>query len=109
MKNIVGGIKVESRDSVDGIVTRLKAGRPSSRGSVPGKEKCVVVFTNLLYRPLDLSIFPLLRTWNFSPGLKRLEREVDHFPWSEKVKNEWSYISTTTICLHGVNRENFYL
>jgi len=57
VKNIVGGIKVESRDSVDGIVTRLKAGRPSSRGSVPGKEKCVVVFTNLLYRPLDLSIF----------------------------------------------------
>jgi hypothetical protein len=51
-------------------VTRRKAGRPSSRGSVPGKEKRVFVFTNPLYKPL-------LRTWNFSPGLKRMEREAD--------------------------------
>lgn len=80
VKNIVGGIKAESRDSVVGIVTRLKAGRPNSRGSVPGKEKCVVAFTNPLYRLLDLSIFPLLRTWNFSTGLKGLEREDDHLP-----------------------------
>jgi hypothetical protein len=80
VKNIVGGVKGESRDTAVGIVTRLKPGRPSSHGSVPGKEKCVVAFTNPLYRPLDLSIFPLLRIWNFSLGLKRLEREDDHLP-----------------------------
>jgi len=83
VKNIVRGIKAESQDTVAAIVTRLKAGRPISRGSVPLKEKFVVAFTNPLYRPLELSIFPLLRTWNFSPGLKRLEREDDHLPWSE--------------------------
>ena len=68
VKNIVGGIKADSRDSVAGIVTRLKTGRPSSRDSVPSKEKCVVAFANPLYRHLGLSIFTLLRTWNFSPG-----------------------------------------
>ena len=68
VKNIVGGIKAESRDSVVGIVTRLRAGRPSSHGSVPGKEKRVVAFANPLYRTLSLSIFPLLRTWEFLQG-----------------------------------------
>ena len=51
VKNIVGGIKAESRDSAFDRVTRLRAGRPSIRGSVPGKEKRVVAFANPLYRP----------------------------------------------------------
>jgi hypothetical protein len=36
------------------------------------------------------------------------ERKVDHsLPSSAEVKNEWSYTSTTPICLHGANREKF--
>jgi hypothetical protein len=40
--------------------------------------------------------------WFFS-GLKRPGREADHSPpCNSEVKNEWSYTSTTPICLHGV-------
>ena len=39
------------------------------------------------------------------PAIKRPERGVnDSPPSSAKVMNEWSY---TSICLHGVDRENF--
>ena len=34
--------------------------------------------------------------------------EVDHLsPSSANVKNEWSYMSTASTCLHGVDRDNF--
>jgi len=35
-----------------------------------------------------------------SPGVKRLERAVNHVPLSStEVKNEWSYTSTPHVCL----------
>ena len=40
-------------------------------------------------------------------GTKRPGREVNHSPpSSDEVKNEWSYVSTPPIRLHGVDREN---
>jgi hypothetical protein len=30
-------------------------------------------------------------------------------PFGADVTNEWSYTSTSLICLHGVDRNNFYL
>jgi hypothetical protein len=43
-----------------------------------------------------------------SPGLKRPERGVNHsLSYSTKVKNEWSYASTSPIYIHGVGKENF--
>jgi len=42
------------------------------------------------------------------PGTKRPVRESDHPPLSgAEFKNEWSYISTPPIFLHGKERENF--
>jgi len=42
------------------------------------------------------------------PGSKRPGREVDHTPpSSSECKNEWIYTSTTTVILHGVERDKF--
>jgi hypothetical protein len=44
----------------------------------------------------------------FFAGVKHLGYEVDRSPpFSAEVKNEWSYISTPHICLHGMERDNF--
>jgi hypothetical protein len=44
------------------------------------------------------------------PGVKRPGHEANHSsPSSAKVKNEWSYTSTPSVCLHGVDREDFIL
>lgn len=41
------------------------------------------------------------------PGVKRPGREVNHPNLSRaEVKNEWSYASTTSVCLHRVDEEN---
>jgi hypothetical protein len=42
-------------------------------------------------------------------GLKWPGREVDHSPPpGAEVKNEWSCTFDLPICLHGVDRENFF-
>jgi len=46
----------------------------------------------------------------FFPGVKQPGHELDHPPPSSaKVKNEWSYTSTPTTCLHGMDKDNFFL
>jgi hypothetical protein len=41
-------------------------------------------------------------------GLKCVRRDVEQSPsFSAKVKNEWGYTLTLSICLHGVDRDNF--
>jgi hypothetical protein len=41
--------------------------------------------------------------------VRRPVREVDHSPSSSfVVTNEWSYTSAPIICLHDVDRGNFY-
>jgi hypothetical protein len=43
----------------------------------------------------------------FLPGDDAARRDVDHLcPSTAYVKNEWSYISTPAVCLHGGNRAN---
>ena len=49
----------------------------------------------------------------YSPGCRSSLPEgwsdADHSaPSSADVKNEWSYTSSPPICLHGVDRDNFY-
>jgi hypothetical protein len=40
---------------------------------------------------------------DFSPGIKRQEREANHSPlYSVKVKSEWSYTSTPPLRLHSM-------
>jgi len=43
-------------------------------------------------------------------GVKRPEHDGDNWPSSNaEVKNEWSYTSSPTVCLHGLDRKNVYL
>jgi len=42
------------------------------------------------------------------PGVQQLEHDVDYSPPSNtKVKKKWSYTFTSSICLHGMDRDNF--
>ena len=42
--------------------------------------------------------------------VKQLEHEVDlQPPSSTKVMNKWSYTSASSICFHGVDRDNLKL
>lgn len=43
-------------------------------------------------------------------GIKRSRRETTHSPYSAEAKNRWSHrpISATPICLHGIDRDNFF-
>ena len=42
--------------------------------------------------------------WAFSSGVKWPGREADHSSQSNaKVKNEWSYNFTSTLCIHGIH------
>ena len=59
-------------------------------------------------RLLGLPVRILLRVWVFFPGVKRSGTEADHSPpASAKVKNEWNCTSSSLICLHVVDGENF--
>jgi len=58
----------------------------------------------------NLGTTQLLIQWVLAlfAGTKRPGRESDHPPLSgAEFKNEWSYISTPPISLHGEKRENF--
>jgi len=51
---------------------------------------------------------PTERNRGSMPRVKRPGRDVDHSPTSgTQVKNEWSYTSTTRICHHSMDRDNF--
>jgi len=69
---------------------------------------CVCVSTQTS-RPVQRPAQPLIQ-WApcFLPGVKRLERKVDHLPPSSaEVNNEWRYTPTPPIRLHGVERNKF--
>jgi len=97
-------LKLWSRDSAAGVMTRLQTGRfggsNSGRGGFfsskrPDRFWSPTVFLFSWYR---------VSFW----GVKRSERGVDHScPSSAEVKNEWSYTSTSPTCLHGLDREKF--
>ena len=45
---------------------------------------------------------------DFFSSVQRWEREVNCSPPSSaKIKNEWSYTSTPSLCLHGMDRDCF--
>ena len=41
------------------------------------------------------------------PGVKLSGREVHHLSYIAEVKNEWSCTSASSICLRGMDRDNF--
>jgi hypothetical protein len=50
---------------------------------------------------------PTQPTFHWVPGAERQGRELNHsLPSSAEVKNEWSYTSTPSICLHAVDKDN---
>jgi hypothetical protein len=74
------------------------------RGSIPGRG---CNFFSLRHRVQNGSgshpaSYPM-GTWGSFPGGKVAGHKADHSPSpSAEVKNEWSYTSTSEICLHGV-------
>ena len=60
---------------------------------------------------LFVSNFPassLIGSGVFFPGVKRPGREVDDSPLSSaEVKHEWKYNATPSLCLPGMDMENF--
>ena len=65
---------LQSRVSIVGIVTRIRSGRPTNLGSIPGGRKR---FLSSLKRP-DWPSIPASFQFNASPLLKRLGREAYH-------------------------------
>jgi len=68
----------------------------------PGTDKSFSLFntfqTNFLFKGHRISF----------QGVKLARRQVDcSSPTSAGVKNEWNYNSSPTICLLGVDRDNF--
>jgi hypothetical protein len=81
-----------SRDSSVGIATwLLPAGRPSSRGSIPGRDKRLLLFStisSLLHNGYGKDV---------SPEVKRQGREANHSPPSAaEVQN----CETTALLVH---------
>jgi len=92
--------------SVVGTATGLRAGRSDVLNIDRGKK-----FFSSPKRP-DRLWSPLRLPFNghrFSfPEAKRPGREINHSPLpSAEARDEWSYTSTSSMCLHGVERENF--
>jgi hypothetical protein len=90
----------EKRGSSDGIVTRLRAGRPGF-DSRQGQGIFLFAATNIPpvgpAQPPFQSILAAI-----SRGVKLPGREADHSPPSiTEVKDEWSYTSTS-LSLHDV-------
>ena len=45
----------------------------------------------------------------FFSACKVAGHEVNHSPQSsDEVKNEWKYTATPPVCLHSVDKENFF-
>jgi hypothetical protein len=84
-----------SRDSVVGIATGYRAGRPRGWSSSPGRVKNFLFSTSP--RPSPRPTQPPMQwiAWVLSPAIKRPGREADHSsPTSAKVKKIWIYTST---------------
>lgn len=79
-----------SRDSILGIQTRLRVGKPRNRGSISGTGK--IIFLKLrdwLWDPPNLVFIG--KTELFPLGMERPERETDHpSPSSVEVRNKYS-------------------
>ena len=87
-----------------GIVNRPWYRQPRSHYLIPSRRKSFPFLQNVHTVSGVHATSPSLAVGVLTPGVKRLEREVNHVPSSSaEVKNEWSYTSTPYICLHGVD------
>lgn len=79
-----------SRDSIVGIQTRLRIGKPGNSGSVSGTGKIILLKRrDWLWGPTNLVFNG--KTEFFPLGMKLQERETDHSsPSSVEVKNKYS-------------------
>jgi hypothetical protein len=84
-----------NRDSVDGILSRLRSGQPRKIGPIPGRGK------KLFSSPKGPPIRWLLG--ELSPGVKRTRREADYLRLVLKL------MSRTVSPLAQVHRENFVI
>jgi hypothetical protein len=98
MRILCATCELRSRDSVVGIVTRIRAwfGSRQEHGGL------------LVSKLPSPTLGPLaccsLVTGVSSRRVERPRREVNQV---DEVKSEWIYTFTSPLCLHGVGRENF--
>jgi hypothetical protein len=81
----------------------------TSYGLCPGFEARLVQENFLQNAQVDFGAHPFsfsMDTDLISWGVKRPGREVNHSPFSTKVKNEWKYAFAAPVCLHGVGGYN---
>ena len=93
----------ESRDSVLGIVTRLRAGR-SRNCSIPSRGKTSMSSPkrpDWLWDPLILMVNGY---WMHVPGVQRPGLEADHLPPFLRLK--WAELYLHSIRLHDINRDD---
>lgn len=83
-------------------MTRLRDGRPRSRGSIPGRDRDFLLVRNAETRSgaTQLAVVSFLR-------VKWPRREADKtFPSSAEVKTRKA-VPAHRICVHGLHRDNF--
>jgi hypothetical protein len=89
------------RDDVASIATRLLVGQ----STVQACESQETLFSSRTTRP---ALGPTQPPFQWIMGVKWSELEVNQSPPSSaEVKNESSYTSTCTVCLHNMDRDNF--
>jgi len=96
------------KESGNFIISFVVLDRPDAPGLV-SKQRHGMFSSPKLPRPaLGPTKFPIQGYGGSFPGLKRPERKVDHSPPSStEGKNDWSYTSSPTIRLHGVEGDKF--
>jgi len=106
--NLYQATRCFNRDSLFGIGSRLTAGRPKNRHSVPGRGRRVLPLSNfpdrlwsspnLLFRGHGVS----------SQSVKRRRRETDHSPLSSvQIEKHWSFYLQFFVRLQTVRRDSF--
>jgi len=92
-----------SRGSSVSMVTRFRAGRSGMRVSVGVRSFYIVQNVRPALGPPSLGGYRC-----FIQGIMQPGRDVDHSPPSSaEFKNEWSCISSSPVCLYGLQWDNF--
>jgi hypothetical protein len=79
----------------------------TDRGSIPGRDERAFLLQNV-HTVSGAHTASVQWVWSYFPGLKQRERQGNHsFPSSDEDKNQWSYTSTSHICLCDVDKGHF--
>ena len=102
-----GVIKLPQGSSIS-VVTRLLTLRLRVCGSIPGRGKSCISSAKFPDQFLGPTQPPAQQVQGaLAPAIEWPGLEVDQtLPSSAKVMNEWNYISTPTVCLHGEHRDS---